>query len=432
MLVYDTSRLARRRYIAQALKHEAKKRGISILYARVPTDIDPVSEIILQSVLEAMDEVHSLMSRTKGLAGMSENVRRGWRAGGRAPFGYRLETHTTGAIRENKPVTKSKLVPNEHALAIRAYLKARALGVPRVQAIADAGIKKSQTTMIGIEWNALTYAGHTVWNRHAEQGSGTKQRARDQWQVTRNTHEPLITDAEAEAILAKLETSDVSRAISLAKASRSPCLLTGLLFTEDGQQWVGHGKYYRLRKMGAQRGKLVPAADIDAAVIAQVQADFRSDLFLRNLLEASRKHREISDPSVAIETRIRQLEREKAKAAELALTSDAGTFLALVNERTRQIDALRREMDAVRAENSLATHVASLTPEKLRDILSDQEPKKAMETLVERIILEPDLTCRIHYRALPGRSQWRSMASPRGFDRWPRELTATLLLKGAA
>lgn len=127
LLVYDTSRIARRRYIAQAIKHEAKKRGVQILYAHIPADLDPISEIVLQSSFEAMDEVHSIMSREKGLAGMAANVRQGWRAGGRAPLGYRLETHATGAIREGRPVVKTKLVPSELAPAMRAYLKARAI-----------------------------------------------------------------------------------------------------------------------------------------------------------------------------------------------------------------------------------------------------------------------------------------------------------------
>lgn len=60
LLVYDTSRIARRRYIAQAIKHEAKKRGVQILYAHIPADLDPISEIVLQSSFEAMDEVHSI------------------------------------------------------------------------------------------------------------------------------------------------------------------------------------------------------------------------------------------------------------------------------------------------------------------------------------------------------------------------------------
>lgn len=342
LLVYDTSRIARRRYIAQAIKHEAKKRGVVILYARLPADLDPVAELVLESVFEAMDEAHSLMSREKGLAGMAENVRQGWRAGGRAPIGYQLESHATGAIREGKPVTKSKLVKNEKAAAIRTYLKARATGVPRTQALKDARLTYGPTTMIGVEWNALTYAGHTVWNRHAPEGTGRKRRSRSDWQITRDTHAALISDAEAESILSQLETSDIGHAVTRAKASQSTCLLTGLLYTSEGQMWVGHGKYYRLKKKGTQRGKLVLAATIDLAVMEQVRCDTRSDVFLQKLLDSARKSKVAKDPASEIESRIQQLEKEKGRAAQLALTSDAPTFLELVVEKTRQIDALRR------------------------------------------------------------------------------------------
>lgn len=427
LLVYDTSRLARRRYIAQAIKHEAKKRGVIILYARLPSDLDPVAELVLESVFEAMDEAHSLMSREKGLAGMAENVRQGWRAGGRAPLGYRLGSHSTGAIREGRPVTKTKLVPSEHAGSLRGYLKARARGVPRVKAISESGLKKGPTTMIGIEWNALLYAGHTVWNRHAVQGSGKKMRPRDAWQITRDTHEALITDAEAEAILAQLETSDIGRAVSQAKASMSPCLLTGLLFTGDGHPWVGHGKYYRLRRK-AKPGKLVLASKIDQAVMAQVEADCSSDLFLTKLLDAGKRYRQSHDPAATIDARVAQLEKEKTKAAELALTSDADTFLQLVTDRSRQIEALRRESAALRAEGGLLQHTASLTVAQLREHLAEQGPARAIQTFVERIVLEPDLTCRLQYKALPGRQAWRSMASPQERDTYPPELIKKLAI----
>ncbi len=271
LLVYDTSRIARRRYIAQAIKHQAKKRGVTILYARLPADLDPVAELVLESVFEAMDEAHSLISREKGLAGMAENVRQGWRAGGRPPFGYRLATHATGAIRDGKPVTKSKLVPNTDAPAISQYLKDRAAGVPRT--VAQRNVKMSASSLIGVEWNALTYAGHTVWNRHAADGAGHKRRPRAEWQVTPDTHPALISQAEAEGILARLETSRVGEAVSRAKASTSGHLLTGLLYTSNEQMWVGHGRYYRLKRCGAERGKLVPAELVNRAVLAQIESD---------------------------------------------------------------------------------------------------------------------------------------------------------------
>lgn len=431
LLVYDTSRIARRRYIAQAIKHEAKKRGVTILYARMPADLDPVAELMLESVFEAMDEAHSLMSREKGLAGMAENVRRGFRAGGRAPIGYQLQALTTGTIREGSPVMKSKLVPGEHAVAIGEYLKARARGTPRT--IAARRTPMGQSSLVGVEWNALTYAGHTVWNRHAPNGRGTKMRPRATWQITRDTHDALISDAEAETILARLETSNVGRSVSQAMAAKSDYMLTGLLYTGDGQIWVAHGRYYRLKRRDGVPGKTIRADVIEPAVLEQVERGVKSDVFLRNLLGAAKRGQRSADPAASIDDQICRLEREKIRAAELALTSDAATFVAIVEERSRHIESLRREADALRQDDTLAKQLAGMTVDSLRAILAEQSPEKALQTLVDRIVLERDLTCQIELKAVPGRQKrWPGMASPRGFDSWPPELIQRVTFKRRA
>jgi len=249
LLCLDTSRLARNRYIAQWIKRECERHGVEILYAKLP-ETDPVTAIILESVFEGIDEWHSAMSREKGLAGMRENIRNGWRAGGRAPTGYVLKYESTGAMREGLPVTKSKLVRSADADAISAYLQQRANGVPRAKLIRDLNLSWTSTTLIDIEWNALVYAGHTVWNRHTEKKSrGTgraRRRPRSEWVIEKNTHEALITEAQAEAILAQLETSVVGQAVSRAKSAVGGYLLSGLLYTSDGRKWVGSGPHYRL------------------------------------------------------------------------------------------------------------------------------------------------------------------------------------------
>lgn len=424
LLVYDTSRIARRRYIAQAIKHEAKKRGVVILYARMPADLDPVAELVLESVFEAMDEAHSILSREKGLAGMAENVRQGWRAGGRAPFGYRLHSNNTGAIREGQPVTKSTLVPSEHASRMSTYLRSRAQGVPRVQAAKAIGLPS--TSLIGMEWNALTYAGHTVWNRHAPNGRGVKMRPRAEWQITRSTHEALITDAEAELLLSQLLHSAVGDSVRRAKASQSRHLLTGQLWTPDGQMWVGHGKFYRIRAKGA-RGKLVQSAPIDTAVLDQVRTDLRSEIFLSKLLKVAQNSPSAIDPAAPIEARIRQLEKEKAKAAELALGDAGETFLNLVRSRSDQIETLRREASSIRKDTSLSDHIGRLTVTGLREMVADADPAKAIEIFVDRVELDTELTCRIQYRTIPGAAAWRSMASPRESDSSPRLVQVVVL-----
>jgi hypothetical protein len=49
--------------------------------------------------------------------------------------------------------------------------------------------------------------------------------------------------------------------------------------------------------------------------------------------------------------------------------------------------------------------------------VADQSPENALQTLVDRIVLERDMTCQIELKAVPGRQQrWPGMASPRGFE----------------
>jgi DNA invertase Pin-like site-specific DNA recombinase len=112
VLVLDTSRIARRRLIAMMFERDCAKHQVRLVYKSLP-ESDPATDMVLRSVLQAFDEYHSLTSRAKGLAGMAENVRQGWRAGGKAPRGYKLDYHATGAVRDGSPVLKSRLIIDE-------------------------------------------------------------------------------------------------------------------------------------------------------------------------------------------------------------------------------------------------------------------------------------------------------------------------------
>jgi hypothetical protein len=172
---------------------------------------------------------------------------------------------------------------------------------------------------------------------------------------------------------------------------------------------------------------------IESAVLEQVETGMKSDLFLRNLLASAQRNRRAADPAAAIDQQIAKLEREKIRAAELALTSDADTFTKIVEERTRHIESLRREADAVRHDDTLSQQLAGMTVDTLRGLLADQSPAKAMQTLVDRIVLERDLTCQIELKAVPGRQRrWPGVASPQVRDSWPPELIQRVTLKRLA
>lgn len=427
ILVYDTSRLARGRYFAVVFKHELKKRNIRLHYATRPAEIDPISEVVLDAMLEAMDEVLSIMSRQKGLAGMAENVRQGYRAGGRAPTGYRLVQIPTGTMREGRPVTKSRLEPGEHARAIGSYLRARARGVARVAAMRMSGLKLNPSSFIHIEWNALTYAGHTVWNVHRESGSGTRRRPREEWQIQRDTHEALITELEAERILARLESSDQAVAKREAMAARSSFLLSGILYCTDGRAWQGHGRHYRLRRGRSRVGRIVRADLVDQAVTHTLTEFCASERYITWLHELTRKSQAGSSGVTAgMLAEIRKLERERDRAAAASLTDGAGeVYGRLVEQRTRQIATLRQELEVAGREERVEDGLRGLSVEQIRALVESTDPARAVRTLVDRVMLDPDLACQIRLRDPAYNGLWRDMASPGGTGYHPQGLILT-------
>lgn len=422
IIALDTARIARRRALAIIFEeHECRPRGVKVVYRSLP-ESDPITEMLLKSILQAMDEWHSLTSKVKGLSGMAENVRQGWRAGGRAPRGYVLQAIATGAVRDGAPVTKTKLAVGPDAAVMRAYLKARARGVQRVRAARDAGLDASTTTLIDVDRNALTYAGHTVWNRHAERDGngyvgGAKIRPRSEWVVQHNTHEALITDDEAAAILASVDAGKRKA----AKPNSRVYLLSGMLAAPDGTMWNGDSGFYRL-----PRGKRIAAESVERAVVERVIAAFSSDELAASIAEHYRKlaepakaagnevaamRRKIDDTekriarlanlvaeTTAPEALLRQIETMEAERAAQIKTLDALTADAGVLRPLRNIGA----EDVKRLLAGVAEDMNAANPESLRDTLRQ---------VVERVALDPEtFEASISYRIDPAKkagSSWR-------------------------
>jgi len=425
VLMVDTSRLARNQYVAHSFMHECRKRGIEVVFAKTP-ELDGVTGIILPAVLHAMDQVHSFMSREKGLAGMAENVRQGFRAGGRAPYGYRLEYTPTGAVREGEPVTKSKLITDDNAPKIATYLKGRAQGLTGTHLAEQLGLDLARTSLNGIEWNALTYAGHTVWNVHNEKTGdgykgGIKRRPRAEWVIQRNTHQALITDTDAEAILQRLEAGRTK-----TYKTRATHLLTGLLTNTEGDAWHGNGEYYRLGK------KSVKSTRVDGAVLHQVAEDLRSDAFAKALIKSARKTASRTDDGAELDKaqkEIRGIDARIERLSNLLSETTATTTLlrkieSLENERadiqrrmetaetaTRQARALRQieEQDVKMILNGIAEELDELDRDDLKEILRG---------LIDRIVFDySSMDCCIHYK-IPVQTG-ELLASPRGLGEIP-------------
>lgn len=207
------------------------------------------------------------------------------------------------------------------------------------------------TTLIGIEWNALTYAGHTVWNVHAErQGGGyvggSKRRPRSEWVIQRDTHAALITDDEAEQLLGRLELQSKART-SKASAQRdrdSAALLGGLLYAPDGTKWWSESDRYRWEHNG--RSLSISRSAIEAQVIDQVLEDLASPGFAPALVHATRA----SLASDTDPTALRRISNEVTDlATQISRTMDLATQLADPAPALRKVE----ELECRRAERAL-------------------------------------------------------------------------------
>ena len=427
ILMTDTSRLSRRRYAAQIFKHECNKKGVEIIFSKFP-EVDPIAKVLLESVFEAMDEVHSLMSKEKGLAGMAENINQGFRAGGSAPKGYKLKAIPTGAIRDGVAVTKSKLEKSNDASLVSAYLKKRANNTPRAKALKDLNIKWPTSTMVDVEWNALTYAGHTVWNVRNEtiEGKykgGVKRKPRKDWMITENTHPSLITEQEAETILNKLENSTISQSVSAARRGLSNYLLTGVLVSPDGRKWEGQQqKAYRLKanKELNLKGRQLQSTLVDQAITDKLICDMKSQQFIAQLLKEANKNSIKEDPTIDLRKKLSQLDRDISKAMDVVLKlANPDPALRKIEELEKTRESTINEITRLEAEHASHHSLKNLTADQMHFIidglaedLQGKEKSKLKELIasfVDKITLyQLTLECCIHYHiAVDNSLVWR-------------------------
>lgn len=454
VLALDTSRIARDPMIGIYVKRETEKAGVDIRFSKMDIDGDSAFGEMMLNVARSFDRLHARLSSEKGRSGLEANVGKGFRAGGRAPLGYKLQHHETGAMRAGVAVRKSTLILDKpEAAKVKAFLEARAGGVARTVASTDAGLRdKAVATLVGIERNALTYAGFTVWNQRRkikptkeDPRRSMEWRPRAEWVISEEpTHEALITKDEAERLLALHENREVKR---VRVYNAADFLLAGLLFTPDGRQWTGdaHDKAYRIRK-----GQRINAPWVESEVLLQVSADLKDKKFLARIVQQARNMADaIRVDPVAIEGDIRKAEKKLANIVDLVAETGDRTLLAKMKELETEVAKLR-ESKATWAERTVLKDRLNTLTEKdinfalavsgmeIRDgagswegefgfsdehrIPADQL-RRVLNTLVSRITLDPETrVISLHYRlSVPlGKLAGTKVASPRGFE--PRYL----------
>ncbi len=83
---YDTSRVSRNRFKAQSLKTFLKNHGVVVEFLKLPKTGVEALDNVLEGMLEAFDQMQSDFSKAGAIRGQKQNIRSGYRAGGRAPY----------------------------------------------------------------------------------------------------------------------------------------------------------------------------------------------------------------------------------------------------------------------------------------------------------------------------------------------------------
>ena len=400
---YDTSRFSRSREDAAIYKALLRKQGVELVFLKLPKT-DSYIDTVIEGMMEVFDEFHSTKSKHDALRGMRQNIRRGFRAGGRAPYGYRLKRHTIGKNVEGKDITKTTLEPDpDTSEIVKEYLERRARQETRMAILRDffvrgisspsGNVEWRASSGMGIEENALTYAGHTMFMREAERVggrrhiSGQRLRSKDEWIMQRNTHPAIISEETAEKILQQREEGRAAYPKHPVRARKY--LLTGLVFCGNcGAHYYGNtGRYAckRRKELGTCRSRQISAQALEDRVLEEFKNTLLSGVEWPPMNQPTKR-----DKPSGIEQQLRELDRKQKRLMDLYM--DDRIPAEIIGERTAELEEQRKRLEAL-MEKDLPSPWG--TKEENAEAWKDYESgdiakqRDILARYIERIILHP-------------------------------------------
>ncbi len=414
ILCKDTSRFGRDNTEMRVLLYQLRnKHGITAIFKDMP-HTDSYMDEAFEQIMSAMDYIHSQQSKAKGVASMKQNVRQGYRAGGRAPYGYILSEIVITKHRNGDDITKTKLVPNPATAPYATeYFERRAKNEPRKAILEDFNSRGVPTPSSSTTWavstaksmegNIEAYLGHTVFNRHNERlkkngkpdgyKGGKKWRPRNEWVINKDTHEPLINEEIAQIIIANREKGLRDSPYNKKTYPLSGIIKCGIC----GSNFTGDSGYYRCNgkhKIGVR----CPNGGISQPYIEKALSALLSSVVVKydNLNQIIDR---INERCMSEDTsRLPELEKQLEKInvhrkklihlhmKELIDDNDLEAELQALNERktalTEAIKELRKEnqgADISKAEirktiENLADEIKHADPNKLKMVFNSVPP----------------------------------------------------------
>ena len=446
----DTSRFGRDFHSSQYHLWELRRKsGVEVVFTTMPntgTYLDPAFE----KIMAIFDEIHSQQSKAKGVASMKQNVRDGYRAGGDAPFGYKLKHIDMGVKRNGNSVEKSILtIDPETAPILQEYFERRARLESRPVILEDfqkRGILTpgkrevwSPSTAKSFEDNIDVYLGHTVFNRINERikvngklagyVGGKKYKDKKEWVTTKDTHEPLISPETADKIK-QIKARGLRETPGRAK---SVFALSGLIScAECGSNYTGDRIVYRCNyrnKVGLEcNNNSISKNRLESAMFSLIKEQVLNFKNVKTVIARIIKgtNTEKSD-TLPLEKRIKQLQIEGDRVLGLLVRGCANPERVerKLNETEERLMALEKELETARHQSNAVTVDAKEVSEAInnfREEVENADPKirkRAMMALIQSLTIFPkndqgETVCNVKGVSLP--LTRLKMASPVGFE----------------
>jgi site-specific DNA recombinase len=453
VVIYQTSRLSRDRFLAGLYERELRKVGVPIHYAVGGGDPDTPEGMLAIGVQQLIDEFERKRLSRETKRGMRENALQGFRNGGRAPYGYRreLEAHPN-AVRAENGEHKARLVPDpeqaEVVVEIFHLWAEQGLSCKRIAdhlnrpggppSPAHVDRRRNQrgdwakSTIRSMLKNPV-YTGRLVWNRldfatQRDVGGTARLRAREEWAVSEVEHLPLVSDELFQAAQERFK----SRPRGQRGRQRRDYLFTGMVRCSSGHQPLAmYGRerkdkrYYCCdygRSYGDEAAAQIPEHGKwlylrEDALLPLVERFFAERIFgpmrLDKLERQLRAHgrqakRKAKDTQARLRGQVADLDRR------IGLQIDAlekGVEPELIGQRIAELRAEKEEAEAALRE--LGPGSAEADPDELKDMLG-------------RL---PDLSKALHKAPLPLKRQvFEAFCLQIRYDRVERriEISATV------
>ena len=457
ILVHHPSRLGRDlASTSELLKRIRIELGVKLHFLHLPEPGSPESDLFLNMMM-SFDQYHSQISSAGARRGQRENLRNGYRAGGRPPYGYMAQKELLGTRPDGTPIYKSKNVPDPNTAPIfKEWVRRKVLeestgsifddfnkrGIP---APSGKGRWKPNTASYWIQ-NIETYRGYLIGGKnrtHLKNGKhipGPRFNPEEEWIVQPNAHVPLITEAEFQYFRKLRNKNKRRRDVTTAGNRKNVFPLRGVLTCGlCGGILHGDRNYYRCEgsKSGCANGSIHRKA-IEEPVIAAVLEEFLNEDFFKkavsqlekrlksNKSEADREADRVTNSIAAIDS---EIDRIFDLYANEKISSDQ--VAQQIHKRQERQSELQDQLDRLK-EQAKGQQIPKVTPELLKKAADDFYRKASscspiklkhlFKTIFERIELGPKIgnqnvwKRKVRLSAYLDSLTRDKMASPTGFE----------------